>query len=305
MEPQVDNQELENQETENNLPEMLDIISGVGLVGGIVGSLLNNMAFATIPLSLSVALQMANRRQMTVKMAQVQRANTVQLSQKITQKNTVLSQQVEQVKHLFNDQLIQQQKDYQIQFVKFSDGLEESKALIADLAQENQQLNQVFTSLDSQQKEIEGIVKELLQIQTFSQDLPRHPDSPEIYYKRGLSYQKLGNKKGAIENYTEALHFDSTYAQAYHNRGILLAELGQRRQAVEDLRLAAKYYFEKGDITSYEKARNLGKEFYQISDKIEENESLLIEEGETQETLAVGHLFSPDADKEERPTMLG
>ena len=71
MENQVEQQELENQNNNSNLSDIFDILSGVGLVGGAVGSFLGNAAFAAIPLCFSVALQIANRRQVKVELARI------------------------------------------------------------------------------------------------------------------------------------------------------------------------------------------------------------------------------------------
>lgn len=111
------------------------------------------------------------------------------------------------------------------------------------------------------------------------------------------------------------MHLDSTYAKAYHSRGILLAEISNKKQAVDDLRLAAKYYFEQGDIESYEKARNLSKEFYEVRHYLSDNEGTnipiseasMLEENQSDKEnfISVGSLFGDEDDAEENISMLG
>ena len=138
---------------------------------------------------------------------------------------------------------------------------------------EKDELSECTHSLESQLTTVETVVETLQNIENASQIIRSNPEGADAYYQRGLNHQKLGDKTGAIDDYTEALHLDSTYAKAYHSRGVLLAEIGNRKQAVEDLRLAAKYYFEQGDIESYEQARNLSKEFYQVRYSLVSNET--------------------------------
>lgn len=142
-----------------------------------------------------------------------------------------------------------------------------------------------------------------------------NPESAEAYYQRGLNHQKLGDKTGAMEDYTEALHLDSTYARAYHTRGVILAEIGNRKQAVEDLRLAAKYYFEQGDIESYEQARNLSKEFYEVRHSPVNTETAEVIDSQDEmsqemnsapmDLVTVGGLFDDETDSEENISILG
>ncbi|MEA5533875.1 tetratricopeptide repeat protein [Crocosphaera sp. XPORK-15E] len=315
MESQVETQELENESSANNLSDIFDLLSGVGLFGGVVGSFFGNAAFATIPLSFSLALQMANRRQLKVEMAQVQQTAIMQLTEQINNNKSVIFEQFNQSKQETNNQLGQQNQAFQAKVNDLSDKLQDAQQSIDGLMQEDRKLNEFTNALNSQQQQVEEIVKSLQQIENLSQVIRSNPDGVEAYYQRGLSHQKLGDKTGAIEDYTEALHLDSTYAKAYHSRGILLAELGSKKQAVEDLRLAAKYYFEQGDIESYEQARNLSKEFYEVRHSLIDNQNAkaavsdesMIKEPQSSmiDLIAVGHLFDDDSDPEQNVTMLG
>ncbi|ACK65135.1 TPR repeat-containing protein [Rippkaea orientalis PCC 8801] len=308
MEPQVEQSILDEQPSQNSLPMILDICSGIGLFGGVVGSLFNNVALATIPVSIALAMQMANRRQLAVENAQIQQATLVQLNEQINHNQTILSQQISKFQQEIDLYISQQNQDHKKQIKEVSEKLEQNlhqntmevKKSIAEAEQEREQISQLTYDLKQHQQQIQIIVSELQQIENFSVVIDGNSHQANTYYERGLSYQKLGNKTGAIQDYTEALHLDSTYAKAYHHRGILLAELGNRKQAVEDLRLAAKYYFEQGDLKGYQQARDLSKEFYEIrhfaEDEIPLNASQEFEHHEQDnqsiEVISVGNLFS-------------
>lgn len=308
MEPQVEQSILDEQPSQNSLPMILDICSGIGLFGGVVGSLFNNVALATIPVSIALAMQMANRRQLAVENAQIQQATLVQLNEQINHNQTILSQQISKFQQEIDLYISQQNQDHKKQIKEVSEKLEQNlhqntmevKKSIAEAEQEREQISQLTYDLKQHQQQIQIIVSELQQIENFSVVIDGNSHQANTYYERGLSYQKLGNKTGAIQDYTEALHLDSTYAKAYHHRGILLAELGNRKQAVEDLRLAAKYYFEQGDLKGYQQARDLSKEFYEIrhfaEDEMVLNASQEFEHHEQDnqsiEVISVGNLFS-------------
>lgn len=314
MEPQVETQDVEQQAANNNLPDIFDLLSGAGLVGGVVGSFLGNAALTALPISFSLALQIANRRKLAVDLAQIQQTAMVQMTEQINHNQKVLLSQIQDLQTETKQSLTQQSQDVTKQFENLSEQLQETKKSLDEVRQDEQQLNQFAQSLESQQKQLEDVVSNLQKIENCSQLIRNNPDAIDAYYQRGLSHQKLGDKTGAIEDYTEALHLDPTYAKAYHSRGILLADLGNKKQAVEDLRLASKYYFEQGDIESYEQARNLAKEFYEVrhapidpqdTPNTEEN---MVEEADSQANLAdmisVGHLFDDESDNSERATIL-
>ncbi|ACB51455.1 hypothetical protein cce_2105 [Crocosphaera subtropica ATCC 51142] len=315
METQVEKQELTNENNKSNRSDIFDLLSGIGLVGGAVGSLFGNAVFAAIPISFSVALQIANRRQLKVQLAQLQESAVIQMSEQINNNQSIILEQFQQLRKDSEEHLNQQDQKVKIVVSELSEKITNHQESLNTLKVEKDQLNQFTHSLESQLSKVQEIVETLQQIENVSQVIRINPQGADAYYERGLSHQKLGDKTGAIEDYTEALHLNSTYAKAYHNRGILLAEMGNKKQAVEDLRLAAKYYFEQGDIESYEKARNLSKEFYEVrhslinhleSDSVVSDESIMKENSSNQVNLiSVGGLFDDDFDTEQNITVLG
>ena len=312
MENQLEQQKLETEQSNSNLSEIFDILSGVGLVGGAVGSFLGNAAFAAIPLSFSLALQIANRRQLKVEFSQMQRSSTIEMTQQLNSNHSNLLEQLQQLREQQENSLDQLDQKFQSLVSELSKKIKNNEESLAILTIKERDLNEFTHNLDSQQKRIETIVETLQNIENFSQIIRNNPEGAEAYYQRGLNHQKLGDKTGAIEDYTEALHLDSSYAKAYHNRGVLLAEIGHKKQAVEDLRLAAKYYFEQGNIESYEKARNLSKEFYEVRHSLVNAETadspMKMSEEMSSEQLnlvTVGGLFDDEMDSRENISILG
>ncbi|MEL4895258.1 tetratricopeptide repeat protein [Crocosphaera sp. Alani8] len=264
MENQVDQQELNNQNNGNNLSEIFDILSGVGLVGGAIGSFFGNVAVATIPISFSLALQIANRRQLKVELSQIQESSKTEILQQINSNHTKILEQLQHLKQEGENSFNQQDNKFQNLVNELSNKIQANQESFTLLSTKERKLDEFAHGLQSKLNEVQDIVTTLQNIENFSQMIRTNPDEVEAYYQRGLNYQKLGEQIGAMEDYREALNLDSTYAEAYHSRGVLLAEIGQKKQAVEDLRLATKYYFEQGNIESYEQARNLSKEFYEV-----------------------------------------
>lgn len=315
MENQVEKPELETKESNGNLSDIFDILSGVGLVGGAVGSFLGNAAFAAIPISVSIALQIANRRQLKVELSQMQESSTMEMTQQLNQNHSNFVEQLQQLREQGENGLNQQDQKFQTLVNELSNKIQSNEESFAMLSVKEKEVEEFTHRLESHLNKVQDVVETLQTIENFSQMIRSNPEGPQAYYERGLSHQKLGDKTGAIEDYTEALHLDSTYAKAYHNRGVLLAEIGNRKQAVEDLRLAAKYYFEQGDIESYEQARNLGKEFYEVRHSPMNEEAVATPEspGEMSEKMAsesidlvtVGSLFDDEGDSQDNISILG
>ncbi len=276
----------ENQAVEtNNLPTILDVASGALLIGGSVASLLTQqVAAAALPISAAVALNMFNRRQLLSQMQQAQNAGMAQVSSLVYELESNVAGDMEILRQEITANLQNHRQIQQNEINTLTASLDNLHASHGHLSQSHQELRQnhqqwqTFSQdLEAQLKKIEEVVGELHQIDNYTQSLRSHPDAAEMFYRRGFSHQRLGDKEEAIADYTEALTLDPTHAKAYHNRGILLAELGKKQKAAEDVRLAAKYYLEQGDIDSYDQARLLSKELYAVGSHESEPQLILPE----------------------------
>ena len=278
-------QTLESSSSSKNLPwhDILDSVSLIGVIGSSVASVVSQqVAFAAIPLSLSVALNLVNRRQLLKTMDRNHQAAIASLTQLIEENQTAIAAS-----------LTEQMRESQINLETLSGQLKGvQQQFTSDLSASAQELHDNIHRLEASHKQLKEVVGDLRDIENFSQAIRTNPNSAQFYYERGLRHQRLGDKQGAIEDYTEAIQLDSSYAKAYHNRGILNADLNKRKRAVEDLRRAAKFYFEQGDIDSYQKARDLSREFYDLNFLAKDEKNEAETKNNVSEKLVVGGLFS-------------
>lgn len=100
-----------------------------------------------------------------------------------------------------------------------------------------------------------------------AQATPFNPNLPQSYLNRALARQRSGEMEAAIADYTEAIRLNSVYAKAYYNRGLAHAHLGNKQDALDDLRAAAKNFLTQGDITNYQKAKELGKQVHELQSR--------------------------------------
>ena len=258
--------QLENQTAPaSSSAKMLDGLSAVGLVGGAIASFVtNNMAAAAVPIAVAVGLHIKNRRDLALEVSQKQETAIAQVVQNINQhqaSQTEYLQKFQKETQGQQSQLRQHQEAGQKQLAQnLADQVTQLKQLIAGLTQNTEATTQ---NLDQQHKALEVIVNELRQMESASHVIEVDPKA-EAYYQRGLSRQRLGDRAEALIDYSAAIKLNEELAAAYYHRGVVHAELGNRKPAVEDLRQAAKLYFEQGDLDNYHRARDLGKEFYDL-----------------------------------------
>ncbi len=283
--------------------EIVEILSVVGSIGGSIASVVTQqIVFASIPLSLAVAINLVNRRQVN-SVDQTNQSVVTQLLQEnlenqakfgtlteqlaeVRQLNTGLEQRIQQhIQSLLNNQTLSVQLPNRIeeQVEASSEQLVELQEFITDLGQRSSHLQRRTQLLRKGQTKIARIVGWLREIETCNQTIRSNPNSAHAYYSRGLSYQRLGAQEGAIEDYNHAIRLNSCYAEAYHARGVLRAALKDKKGAVKDLREAAKLFFEEGNIINYQKARDLSKKFHELS---------LQSKTDTSEEVAVESLFA-------------
>jgi tetratricopeptide (TPR) repeat protein len=260
--------QLENQATAapaKSSANLLDGLSAVGLAGGAIASFVtNNVSAAAIPIAIAVGLHIKNRRDLALEVSQKQETAIAQVIQNINQHQAALTEYLQKFQQ---DTVAQQAQLRQIQEAsqkQLSQNLatqgKELQQLIAGLTQTTQETTQ---ALDSKHKDLEVVVGELRQMESASHIIEVDPKA-EAYYQRGQSRQRLGDRAEALIDYTAAINLNGEYAAAYYHRGVVHAELGHRKPSVEDLRQAAKLFFEQGDLDNYHRARDLGKEFYDL-----------------------------------------
>jgi tetratricopeptide (TPR) repeat protein/S1-C subfamily serine protease len=86
-------------------------------------------------------------------------------------------------------------------------------------------------------------------IDDYTQAIKINPNYALAYNNRGIVRSELGDKPGAIDDYTQAIKFNPNDALAYYNRGIVRSELGDKQGAIDDYTQAIK--FNPNDANAY------------------------------------------------------
>jgi tetratricopeptide (TPR) repeat protein len=93
-------------------------------------------------------------------------------------------------------------------------------------------------------------------IEDYSQAITLHPSLAEAYSNRGNTRASLGDREGAISDYDRAIRINPNLAETYGSWGIALAEMGKKQEAIEYLEKAADFFQQQGNLESYEKVIN-------------------------------------------------
>lgn len=331
----------------------LDIVETVSVIGSIGSSIasifINQAALASIPLSITVMLNLVNRRlqleaisknnqsavsqimpaveannqqiaqlqQFTFDYPQV-KSNVEEHFQQLQSNQTAMLQDqsaTQEKLYAINEQLTQSSQDFdqlKSDTQNYTQMLQTSQLEVAELLQGKAKVETTIESLTPQLVELQEIIPSLVEGNSNLMDYPKlqslyeeqmeivrkvgylreidsstqatqiAPYDADAYYKRGLSFQALGDNQGSIGDFTEAIKLNSSHASAYYGRGLAAIELGNKKSAVQDLREAAKLFFEAGDIASYQLAKDSG-------NQIHERTSVSTE---TATQSAVGSLFA-------------
>ncbi|MFB2646238.1 GUN4 domain-containing protein, partial [Raphidiopsis sp. BLCC-F218] len=76
------------------------------------------------------------------------------------------------------------------------------------------------------------------------------------YIKQGVIRSELGDKRGAIANYDQAIKLNPNLADAYYKRGLVQSELGNKKAAIADFQKAANLYKKQGKKNNHRDALN-------------------------------------------------
>jgi tetratricopeptide (TPR) repeat protein len=251
--------------------ELASVVVSVG--SSIVLAITQQAALATIPLSFTAAINLANRKRLINAVMDSQQAATAQL---VVQAQT--QQQTWDNQHQAN----------QAKFTGVASQLLEMQGLSAAFSQQLQALDEKGTN-------IETVLEKLREIDRFTQVIRTNPNAAEPYFNRGQVRQSLSRMEDnrlAIEDYSQAVKMEPGMAKAYFNRGLIRAELGERRQAGEDLRQAAKCYFDLGEMDNYAEAKRRSEAIYEKSESSRSDVDAATVEPKAESKLLVSDLFA-------------
>ncbi|TAG60861.1 MAG: tetratricopeptide repeat protein, partial [Oscillatoriales cyanobacterium] len=94
-------------------------------------------------------------------------------------------------------------------------------------------------------------------IDDFNQALQINPGRANTYFNRGLALFRINNDRSALADYTQAIQLNPSYAKAFANRGITLVRMGDRQGAIADLQQAARLFKAQGMNADAQKALDL------------------------------------------------
>jgi tetratricopeptide (TPR) repeat protein len=241
------------EQSKNVLLQKLEFVSLVGAGGAALAAVITQqiavISATALPLTLALGLNFCNRRRLDQQLQVSQHAQRDLMA-------ILLQQGQEQGNHQSSLAHHEQRMDQ----------LQEQLALIqnwsSEVNQGTKELSDYTRILGTEQKQIEVVVGCLREIETYTQAIQLNPNYAKAYYNRALTHQRLGELESAIADYSESLRLNPEYARAYHNRGIARAHVGEKQTALDDLRQASKYFFEQGDIDSYQKSKELIKRLH-------------------------------------------
>lgn len=316
----------ENLQAANQKSQLLEKVEIASVAGSIIGAIASvvfqQAAVAAIPLSVTMALNLANRRIFLESMKQNNYAAIAQVIQDNVKTQNRLESLAEQQAGF--EQLTNQQHaelnggislvDERVQqltnnFRQTQDSNHQSlanlehadSATLVELEMLSQQLEKLQQQSDrlveeqsnklvNEQAKIARTVDALRDIETCTQSIRINPISANAFFNRGLSYQRLGDRTAAIGDFSEAIKVHPNYAEAYQSRGLAHADLGDKKAAVKDLREAARLFFEIGEIDKYQIARDLSKKFHELD--APESTPVFSASNEYFEEIALESLFS-------------
>jgi tetratricopeptide (TPR) repeat protein len=238
--------------------ETVEMVSAFGSVAGSLAAIaLNQLAFAVIPLSASAVLGFLNRKQLMQNYTQIRDTHAAMLSAQAANLALLEDKTDNQQKNLeINASRLDELKQF------FTEQLNRTTASLqqtdSNLSQRQEEFSQVQKQLSEKLQAIETI--EALTIQTNS-------STEQFYYKRGLMHQHFGDERAAIKDFSETIRLNPKNVDAFYNRGILRSKASEKQGAVEDLRIAAKFYFDRGDLEKYQKAKDLSSSLHGIAEE--------------------------------------
>lgn len=227
-------------------------VSGVGAIVGIIFAVTTqNIGLVSAPLlAVGVGCNFLSRKQLNDSLVTAYNKQEETINE--------LIQKLEKNHQELTEKLIENKGELGTSLEKLQ------QSLTSGLEAQKEHLTQEIQRLDLQHQNLNNIVSDIKEVENLSQGLRVKPDSADFFYQRGIGYEKLGNREGAIEDYTEAIKKNGDFAKAYHKRGVLYLDTGLKQKAVDDLRKAALLYFEQGDIDSYHQAREMSRNIHEL-----------------------------------------
>lgn len=91
-------------------------------------------------------------------------------------------------------------------------------------------------------------------IEDYSYAIHANSTCAPAYFQRGLARSQMGNKMGAVEDFTDVINLNDQDASAYFYRGMARTKLGDRIGAIRDLKESSKLFQAQGNTHSHQQA---------------------------------------------------
>lgn len=225
---------------------------------------------AALPLSISLALSLANRNRLLTQMSQDHLNQMQRFHLALQDEQKAIAE------------LASQSTSIGTHLVELTQNITHNQDLATSNAQVLKKLAATVEAQGSAQSQIADKVVHL-------QKATAKPD--EFYYEDGLANQQAGQLEAAVASFNLALKANETMAEAYYQRGLAQAELGQRQLAIADLRIAASHFFEQGKLEQYQKAKDLSKNVHEALTE-REAQAVVPAKPKAVDAISVDHLFN-------------
>lgn len=259
-----------------NIVESAAVFAAVG--GSITAVFLEQIALASIPLSLTAVLNLANRRRQMSEVQEQQRleiAHVIQLSQDDTHSNLEAMQKTTEKVQSQIEQLMQQETQSSQTIKTLTEQTEDFTTDIAALQAHQTEGESTFSTLSEQSQtakthiddlstQVTGLQDQIAQLQSSASELNSRVDA-----QRNSSQSLAAQTEGVgelvdtlreIDTLTQAISVNPNVAQNFYQRGLArkrLERLEDQRIAIEDFSQAlalepdfANAYFERGLLKS-------------------------------------------------------
>ena len=269
----------------------------VSLCGSATSVVLKQFLWATVPLSISAGLAVANHQRLKRMVKSEQKAASLlvienqaritKLQDKLEQAQWESKVSISELKQSRDEADEELERIDRVQRTRLKGAVKDLETLQASVAK----LDKLTHQLEQEQNTTRKLAKELKAIEKYTQEIAENDNSVESYYQRGSAYQRTGNAKRAIDDFTKVLELQSDYAKAYHKRGLLYNEIGEAQKAIIDLRRASQYYIGEGNLDRYRETRDLSLKIHSDnSTQANGNETNDISQ-KSKESVMVGNLF--------------
>jgi tetratricopeptide (TPR) repeat protein len=269
--------------TMNNQSKSLEKVavygSAVGSIAAIILSFANlnwaAFASASLPLSASAILNYKNRQELLKNYLET------------TNNHDDSIESLMESKRLHDSALEHHTSviaDHNVHLVEITGGGHFRQKSLDAHSLELDELKNVTDKLTELQNQMQESLQAMNEIESLS--VQTHSASEQFYFRRGLLNQNFGNNSAAVRDFSETIRLNPKNTAAFYNRGIVRSLLGEKQGAVDDLRTAAKFYFELGDLDNYQKAKDLSLSVHEFESQTETNTN------DSAEKVLVTNLFA-------------